>query len=43
MYGINIKSIPLIHNINEEESTHPVAATKSKYLRNKEFSGLLGK
>lgn len=35
MYGINIKSTPLIHTINNEKSTHPIAATKSKYLRKK--------
>lgn len=35
MYGINIKSLPLIHTINNEKSTHPIAATKSKYLRKK--------
>ena len=35
MYGINIKSIPLIRNINNEKSTHLIAATKSKYLRKK--------
>ena len=35
MYGINTKSIPLTHTVNNEKSTHPIAATKSKYLRKK--------